>query len=54
MGGKEWCCCMAKCEICGDKVEEVSKCKECSTKFCNDCGEPIEELCEYCYEETDW
>jgi len=39
-----------KCEICLAEVAEISTCKKCSTKFCTHCGDPLAEVCEYCYE----
>ncbi|MFQ5815659.1 MAG: hypothetical protein ACE5G7_04090 [Candidatus Hydrothermarchaeaceae archaeon] len=47
-------CHMSECGICGEKTAEISKCKECGTLFCDDCGDTVEELCEYCQEEEDW
>jgi hypothetical protein len=45
---------MPVCEICGEDVTEISECRECGTLFCNNCGDTVEELCEYCQEEEDW
>lgn len=44
---------MAECEICGEEVKECHKCKECGTLFCENCGDPAEEVCEFCMEEED-
>jgi hypothetical protein len=44
---------MPICAICGEEVENVTKCKMCGEKFCSDCGEPDEKLCIYCMDEDD-
>ncbi|MFH1774846.1 MAG: hypothetical protein ABH874_07815 [Methanobacteriota archaeon] len=45
---------MPECEICGVEAAEIYECKECGTLFCGNCGDPVEELCEFCSEEEDW
>lgn len=44
---------MPICAICGEEVENVTKCKMCGEKFCSDCGEPDEKLCIYCMDDDD-
>jgi hypothetical protein len=44
---------MPECEICGEESDKLIKCKNCGAKFCEDCGSPIEKLCEFCAEEED-
>ncbi len=41
---------MPECEICGEESDKLIKCKSCGAKFCEDCGSPIEKLCEFCAE----
>jgi len=42
---------MPECEICGDDVTNVYKCKNCGIQFCPDCGSVEEKLCVDCQEE---
>jgi len=44
---------MPECEVCGEQVEKISRCKSCGTSFCEDDGDPEEKLCIYCLEEGD-
>ncbi len=44
---------MPECEICGEEADKLYTCKSCGAKFCEDCGSPIEKLCEFCAEEDD-
>lgn len=44
---------MPDCDMCGEKVEEVTKCKMCGEKFCADCGEADQKLCIYCADEDE-
>jgi hypothetical protein len=44
---------MPECEICGEESDKLIKCKSCGAKFCEDCGSPIEKLCEFCAEEEE-
>lgn len=44
---------MPKCEICEKKVKTVFRCKECSTRFCKDCGSEEREMCEDCVQYED-
>jgi hypothetical protein len=44
---------LPECEICGEESDKLIKCKSCGAKFCEDCGSPIEKLCEFCAEEDD-
>ena len=39
---------MPHCDICGEDVEHVTKCKTCGEKFCTDCGEVEPKECVYC------
>ena len=41
---------MPKCELCGENEEKIIRCKECGSKFCEDCGSPVERLCINCLE----
>ncbi|MEE8403697.1 MAG: hypothetical protein V3R93_08090 [Candidatus Hydrothermarchaeaceae archaeon] len=45
---------MPKCDICGATVKERYKCQACGKKFCDDCGDPIDERCESCLTEDEW
>ena len=45
---------MPKCDICRATVEEIYECQACDKKFCDDCGDPIDERCEFCSTEDDW
>ena len=36
------------CEICGMEVQEVYVCVECSTEFCEECGDVKAKLCYDC------
>lgn len=45
---------MAKCEICGTDTEELEKCQACGKKFCDCCGDPVDERCESCSSEEEW
>jgi predicted nucleic acid binding AN1-type Zn finger protein len=45
---------MPECEICGEESDILYKCKSCGAKFCEDCGSPIEKLCEFCAEEEEF
>jgi len=42
---------MPECEICGEEADRLITCKSCGAKFCDDCGSPMEKLCEFCAEE---
>jgi predicted nucleic acid binding AN1-type Zn finger protein len=42
---------MPECEVCGEQVDKVYKCKNCGTRFCEDDGSVSEKLCIYCMEE---
>lgn len=42
---------MPMCSLCGENMENVTKCKTCGERFCIDCGEPSEKLCIYCLDE---
>ena len=44
---------LPECEICGEESDKLIKCKFCGAKFCEDCGSPIEQLCEFCAEEEE-
>jgi hypothetical protein len=44
---------MAKCDICGATVEETDECQACKKKFCDNCGDPVDERCEFCSTEED-
>jgi hypothetical protein len=46
---------MPICQYCGELEDTVTKCKQCSTKFCEYCGDPEEQLCDDCFDnqETD-
>jgi CRISPR/Cas system-associated protein Cas10 (large subunit of type III CRISPR-Cas system) len=44
---------LPECEICGEESDKLIKCKSCGAKFCEDCGSPIEKLCEFCAEEEE-
>ena len=44
---------MPECEICGEEADKLTICKSCGCKFCEDCGSPIEKLCEFCSEEDE-
>jgi hypothetical protein len=44
---------MPECEICGEESDKLITCKNCGAKFCEDCGSPIEKLCEFCAEEEE-
>lgn len=39
---------MPICEICGMEVESVKECKECDSKFCEECGDEKSILCYDC------
>ena len=39
-----------RCEICGQE-KELCKCKNCGINFCDDCGDVVGEICEYCIED---
>lgn len=41
---------MRHCDICGEEVEFVTKCKSCDERFCIDCGEIESKECVYCQE----
>ncbi|MEE9474483.1 MAG: hypothetical protein V3V36_02310 [Candidatus Hydrothermarchaeaceae archaeon] len=43
---------MAKCDICG-AAEETYECQACGKKFCDDCGDPGDERCEFCLTEDE-
>ncbi len=46
-----------ECEICGELVDKVYKCKVCGTLFCEECGSVEDKLCLTCLEEEeeeDW
>ncbi len=45
---------MPECEICGEEADKLITCKSCGAKFCEDCGSPIEKLCEFCAEEEEF
>jgi hypothetical protein len=45
---------LPECEICGEESDKLIKCKSCGAKFCEDCGSPIEKLCEFCAEEEEF
>lgn len=42
---------MPGCEICGERVEEIYECKECSSLFCDNCGDAAAGECEFCVED---
>jgi len=44
---------MPECEVCGEQVDKVYKCKNCGTRFCEDDGSVSEKLCIYCMEEEE-
>ena len=44
---------MPICAMCGEEVEEVTKCKTCGEKFCVDCGDVESKQCVYCLEDDD-
>lgn len=37
-----------KCELCEREVKTLNTCQECSTKYCNECGDPARGLCQDC------
>lgn len=46
-----------ECEICGEPVDTVYKCKVCGANFCEECGSVEDKLCLMCLEEEedeDW
>jgi hypothetical protein len=45
---------MPECEICGEEADKLTICKSCGCKFCEDCGSPVEKLCEFCAEEDEY
>jgi len=45
---------MPECEICGEEADKLIVCKSCGCKFCEDCGSPVEKLCEFCSEEDEY
>ncbi len=45
---------MPECEICGEEADRLITCKSCGTKFCEDCGSPMEKLCEFCAEDDEF
>lgn len=45
---------MVKCQICGATGEELDKCNACGKKFCDSCGDPVDERCEFCSAEEEW
>jgi hypothetical protein len=43
-----------ECDICGNQKSELPKCGTCGRVFCDRCGDPEEELCEFCLDEEEW
>lgn len=41
-----------ECEICGEEIARLYKCKKCDASFCEDCGSISEGLCIDCLEEN--
>jgi len=41
---------MPECEICGEEVAKVYKCKQCGVLFCANCGSSSQGLCIDCSE----
>lgn len=44
---------MPICEICGMEVAGVKECKECDSKYCEECGDEKNDLCYDCKGWTD-
>ncbi|MFC1803621.1 hypothetical protein ACFL0D_06615 [Thermoproteota archaeon] len=44
---------MPLCAMCGEYVEQVTKCTVCGEKFCDVCGHPEDKLCIYCEDVDD-
>jgi len=44
---------MPECEICGEKVDKVYRCKRCDALFCAECGSISDKLCIDCSEEEE-
>jgi hypothetical protein len=44
---------MPKCNICGEKVEKLSKCETCGENFCFECGDLTSKICILCLEEAE-
>jgi hypothetical protein len=45
---------MPECELCGETVDKVYKCKICGTKYCDICGLPEDRICINCLDEEDY
>ena len=45
---------MPTCDICGAKDKELEVCQACKKKFCDSCGDQVDERCEFCSSEEDW
>lgn len=44
---------MPICELCGEEVDYVIRCKRCGRSFCDLCGSMIDKLCYDCLEEEE-
>jgi len=44
---------MPECEICGEQVNKVHRCKNCDALFCAECGSISDKLCTDCLEEDE-
>ncbi|NOZ77455.1 MAG: hypothetical protein GXO65_07360 [Euryarchaeota archaeon] len=44
---------MAECDICGRTQEDTPKCTSCGRTFCDRCGDPVEEHCEFCLDDEE-
>jgi hypothetical protein len=44
---------MPECEICGEDVETVYRCKNCDASFCEYCGSRVEKLCIDCLDKEE-
>jgi hypothetical protein len=45
---------MPECEICGEEVEKVYRCKVCGVNFCEFCGSIEKMLCSDCMDEEEF
>jgi len=44
---------MPICQVCGEEVEHVTRCRRCDILFCDECGSVEERLCTFCQEELE-
>lgn len=42
---------MPVCEVCGDEIDSVTRCRKCDILFCDECGSVEDRLCLFCAEE---